>query len=547
MLFSLLDEKGPVPPLAEEESQSQATELGRSGDLQVYPESVAATGEAIFFLGRKGVYKFLGIVFKDRNSTVADFVGEGQAISLEGQGFTLKLCPTNHANAVALRAALPYTAPQVLGLQKSVGCGDRLGLATAGHVRAVRQFSGIAPIFAQQSVRENARTGRTPQQVLDDATWGVFQEGWRQPWGADADHLKTPADVDSFVSAGYTFYTIDPGDHVDNEAHTAAHEALVDKVHALPWDVLEDTPQALNERYLERTFDPGEGFELAFSEEILLRAAAKYGRAIAHTVQMYRHLVNRIGDKPFELEVSVDETETPTSPHEHFFVASELKRLGVQWVSLAPRYIGRFEKGVDYSGDLARFEAEFVKHAAIARHLGPYKLSLHSGSDKFSIYPIIARHAGDLVHLKTAGTSYLEALRAIAGIDPPLFREILAFAHERYGEDKATYHVSADPAKVPAPDQLADSELAGVLDLFDGRQVLHVTFGSVLTARDKSGGYRFRDRVLGALRANEETYYAALEHHFARHLAPFAHATRNTHHAPRTTHHASRITHHALM
>jgi hypothetical protein len=483
-------------------------QLERRIELQIHRRSVAQADGVTFFLARGPQGKVLGIV-----GEATDFEGEQR-----GEVF---LSPLTPANAAALRRKLPWLRPVPLGLRTSAGFGDRLGLATPGHVRAVRQFSSIAPIFAQQSVRENARTGRTPQQVLDDATWGVFQEGWHEPWGADADHLKTPADVDAFVAAGYTFYTVDPGDHVDNEAQNATHNILVDKVHALPWDVLEDTSQVLNERYLERTFDPGEGFELAFSEEILLRAAAKYGRAIAHTVQMYRHLVSRMGDRPpstssgqgFELEVSVDETETPTSPHEHFFVASELKRLGVQWVSLAPRYVGRFEKGVDYIGDLAQFEAEFVKHVAIARHIGPYKLSLHSGSDKFSIYPIIARHAGDLVHLKTAGTSYLEALRAIASIDPPLFREVLAFAHQRYGKDKATYHVSADPAKVPAPDQLADSQLPGVLDLFDGRQLLHVTFGSVLE--------RFGQQLKEMLAQHEEVHYAAVETHFRKHLRPF--------------------------
>ena len=477
--------------------------------LRVYPRSVVEADGSTFFLARSSEgNKVLGIL--------------GDAAGFEGeQRGEVLLCPLALANAAALRDQLPWLRPQPLGLKKSAGCGDRLGLATPGHVRVVRQFSGIGPVFAQQSVRENARTGRTPQQVLEDATWGVFQEGWREPWGADADHLKTPADVDTFIAARYTFYTVDPGDHVDNEAHTAARGVLVEKVYALPWDMLEDTPQALDKRYLERTFDLGGGFELAFSEEILLRAAAKYGRATAHTVQMYRHLVSMMGDRPpstssgqsFELEVSVDETETPTSPHEHFFVASELKRLGVQWVSLAPRYIGRFEKGVDYIGDLAQFEAELVKHSSIARHLGPYKLSLHSGSDKFSIYPIIAKHAGDLVHLKTAGTSYLEALRAIASIDPSLFREILAFAHERYDEDKATYHVSADPAKVPTPGKLTDSELAGVLDLFDGRQVLHVTFGSVLD--------RFGQQLKETLAQHEEVHYAVLETHFRKHLTPF--------------------------
>jgi hypothetical protein len=129
--------------------------------------------------------------------------------------------------------------------------------------------------------------------------------------------------------------------------------------------------------------------------------------------------------------------------------------------------------------------------------------------------------AGDLVHLKTAGTSYLEALRAIAGTDPSLFREILAFAFERYDEDRASYHVSADPTKVPTPDQLSNGELPTVLDGFDGREMLHVTFGSVLTAKSTDEGYRFRDRLLAALQADEEAHYAALEAHFDRHIAPF--------------------------
>jgi len=471
--------------------------------LTVYPRSVTEMDGATFFLARGGEGKVLGI-----RGDVIGFRGERRG--------KVTLCPLSPANAAALRERLPWLRPQPLDLKKSVGCGDRLGLATPGHIRAVRRAGGIAPIFAQQSMRENARTGRTPQQVMDDATWGVFEEGWREPWGADADHLKTTDDVDLCVAAGYTFFTIDPGDHVDNKAHTAPLAVLTDKIHALPWGELEDSPEGLHRRYLGRQFEV-ENLVLEFGTATLARAAAKYGRAVAHTVRMYRHLAARTGN--FELEMSVDETETPTSPLEHFFIANELKRLAVQWVSLAPRYIGRFEKGVDYvppsgtGGDLDEFEAELAKHAAIARVLGPYKLSIHSGSDKFSVYPIFARHAGELVHLKTAGTSYLEALRAIARVDPGFFCEILALALKRYDEDRATYHVSADLAKVPSPDELAADQLAGVLDLFDGRQVLHVTFGSVLD--------RFGERLLAVLDAHEEAHYAALESHFNRHLSPF--------------------------
>ncbi len=471
----------------------------------IYPRSEVEVEGTTYMLVRDAVGKHLGI----RGDT-REFEGE-----MRENG--LFLGPLSPANAAALRDRVDWLRPEPLGLKKTAGCGDRIGLATPGHIRAVRAAGGIAPILAQQSMRENARTGRSPQQVMDDAMWGVFQEGWREPWGADADHLKTTADIDLCVAAGYTFFTIDPGDHVDSEADQSRPdegEWLQGKLEQLPWRDLEDDPARLRARYLGRQFEV-EGFVLELGPESLLRAAVKYGRAIAHTARMYRHLVTVEGSRSFELEVSVDETMTPTTPDEHLFVASELARLGVQWVSLAPRYVGRFEKGVDYIGDLREFETQLAKHAAIARVMGPYKLSLHSGSDKFSIYPLVAREARELVHLKTAGTSYLEALRVIAAANPALFRQNLAFALQCYERDRATYHLSGELARVPAPESLADSELGRVLDLFDGRQVLHATFGSVLE--------RYGGQLLAELAAHEEAYYAALEAHFARHLAPFTH------------------------
>ena len=186
---------------------------------------------------------------------------------------------------------------------------------------------------------------------------------------------------------------------------------------------------------------------------------------------------------------------------------------------MAPRFIGRFEKGVDYIGDLDDFRASFTEHAAVMRTVGPYKISIHSGSDKFSIYPIVAELTGGLVHLKTAGTSYLEALRAVAKIDPPLFREILDFARGRYETDRATYHVSADVSKVPAAAALQDEQLADLLDDFDAREVLHVTFGSVLTA---DSGEKFKPRMYDALKRQEATHYEILARHLGRHVAPFA-------------------------
>lgn len=486
-------------------------------------ERLEASG---FGIGERSIVREAGSTFLLARTAGGDrvlAVGGGGGFSGEPhEPSGLRLCPLTAANAEALRGRLPWLRPAPLGLATSAGFGDRLGLATPGHVRAVRASGGeggaIAPIFAQQSVRENARTGRTPQQVMDDALWGLFAESWRAPWGADADHLKTADDVEAFAAAGYTFFTIDPGEHVDDEAHAARAGVIEAKVRCLPWDALEDTVTDLEARYLGRPI-PLNGGPFLFERWDLWRAAAKYGRAVAHTAVMYRTITERLGESRFELEVSVDETASPTSVAEHVFIASELSRLGVRWVSLAPRFVGEFEKGVDYIGDLEVFAAEFARHAQVARALGPYKLSLHSGSDKFSIYPIAARLAaggpggGPLVHLKTAGTSYLEALRTVAAAEPGFFREILAMARARYETDRASYHVSARLERVPAAHEPNDGELAGLLEDFDAREVLHVTFGSVLDA--------LGPRLRAALKRHEATYAEALQRHFERHLEPF--------------------------
>ncbi|NOZ20863.1 MAG: hypothetical protein GXP25_07210 [Planctomycetes bacterium] len=519
-LSSLLNSAGVAPPGSPEDNQALAQVLGEKVDMAVYPRSITGRDGVVFFFARQGLDKFL--CFASETSIPAYFAAECKQARLSELELLVAIVPPSHERACALRQHLPFTAPQVFGVKKALGTGDRLGLATPGHVHAVRG-SGVVPYFAQQSIREMSRTHRTPENVMDTATLGVFQEGWREGFGSDADHLKTTDDIDVCFKAGFTFYTVDPGDHVDNDADGLGRSALTQRFEQLPWSDLESTASDCRAAYAGKDFQVGPGLTIQMTEEDMLRAAVKYGKAIAHAARMYRHLKGKMGDKPFELEMSVDETFAPTTVPDHYFVASELKRLGVEWVSLAPRFIGEFEKGVDYKGSLEEFEAAFIQHVAIAKHFGPYKISLHSGSDKFSVYPIAAKHAGELVHVKTAGTSYLEALRAIGQVNPELFREILAFAFERYDEDKATYHVSADPGKVPTPDRLKDEDLPGVLDQFDGRQLLHVTYGSVLTCENEDG-FRFRDRILTTLREHEDAHYAVLEKHLGRHVAPFRNA-----------------------
>jgi len=494
--------------------------LSMAADMEVYPHSITGCDRVIYFLARSTYDKHLGLAYHAAETPPAAEAFHGTVESLELQGIqvSLKLCTRSHANAVALRTQLPFLSPRCVGLATSIGLGDRLGLATPGHVRAVAG-SGLTPFLAQQSIREMTRTGRSPEQVLDDAAWGVLQEGFRDGYGADADHLKTTDDIDACAAAGFTLFTIDPGEYVEDGADAASPAELAEKFGALPWDALESSPAHCRAAYLASKLPAGGDVEP--TEEDLLRAAAKYGAAVAHTARLYRHLAAQKGEEPFELEMSVDETATPTTAFEHFFVASELRRLGVRWVSLAPRFVGEFEKAIDFKGDLRAFEVSFAEHAAIARALGPYKLSIHSGSDKFSIYPLAAQLTGDLIHVKTAGTSYLEALRTIAAVAPELFREILDFARDHYDRDRASYHVSADLERVPRGAERGNGDLADLLEQEDARQVLHVTYGSVLNARKADGSWLFRERLFDGLRQHEETYTRILTRHLGRHIEPF--------------------------
>lgn len=427
---------------------------------------------------------------------------------------TLVSAELTSENAAALRTQLPWLKPVALGLKTSAGMGDRLGLATPGHVRSIRKMNGkIAPIFTQQSIRENTRTGRTPQQVIDDAMWGVFQENWRDGYGADADHLKTTDDIDVCLKAGYTFFTIDPGEFVDNRAENADLINLRNYAKDLPSELHMEHSGLLNQ------IINAEHLSITFDEKTLLTSMVKYGRAVWHVFKMYQHLIKNAGARTVELEVSVDETDNPTSHAEHAYIASELKRLGVKWVSLAPRFVGRFEKGVDYIGDLVDFEQDVKGHAAIARLFGPYKISLHSGSDKFSIYKIAAQATRGLVHLKTAGTSYLEALRTIASLDPVFFLEIYDYCRNRYETDKVSYHVSAQLSRAPIPSDV-DNWIT-LLDNFDAREILHVTFGSVLKEKSSDGSFRFFEHLIRLLKENPEVYAENIERHFLLHLTPF--------------------------
>jgi hypothetical protein len=409
-----------------------------------------------------------------------------------------------------------------LGLEPSFGFGDRIGLATPGHVAAMRQSGqGLLPIYPQQSIREMTRTGRTPEQVLDDARRGMQIAGWTGTSGADADHLKTTADIDATFRAGYCFFTLDPSDRVDQHADDDDQATLRAKLARMGDEV------RWVEEYRGKRVELANGTRLEFTDEACRRAAVKYGRAVALAIELADHLarIHRDAGREYEVELSVDETPNPTTLVEHFIVADQCLRHGMPLVSLAPRLPGDLEKAVDFRGDAGRLRQALEDHAAIAEQLGPYKLSLHSGSDKISVYAPLARATRGRFHVKTAGTSYLEALRVAARHDESLLRRIIDFSRDRFAVDRATYHLSAELSAVPPSGALpSPAELeATYLQCWSavpqgagfsnpGRQILHCTFGSVLT--DPQLGRALRQ----LLAAHPDTYTELLQAHFVRHL-----------------------------
>ena len=408
--------------------------------------------------------------------------------------------------------------PQALGVRKSFGFGDRLGLATPGHLAAAAAHPDFAPIFAQQSIREMTRTNRTPQQVLAAAAGAVSAARYRQPWGADADHLKTPQDVENTAAAGFTFFTIDPSEFVRADADHLPPDQLAAAVAEMV--ASGELPDHWSEPYLDRTVDLPGNQRLRLTLEPLQRAVVKYGRAINHCARMSETVARANRGRSYEIEVSFDETDTPTTPVEHLLIGLELEARGVRITSLALRLPGDWEKGIDFRGDLEEFEARLREHVAVAEFCGPYKLSIHSGSDKFSVYPIIGRCCGDALHVKTAGTSYLEALRVVARTDLGLFEAITRYCHARFEEDRQSYHLSTTLKEVNGLRGVPPGdEERRYLDERVGRQLLHVTFGSVLTQGRDDRGRPFKDAILELLDRRADLYQETLVAHFEKHLS----------------------------
>ncbi len=402
------------------------------------------------------------------------------------------------------------------------GSGDRFGHQGEAQLSAVLDARtrgiDVCPTW-NKSNREHSIIGSKPDDLRAEADAAVAALGYDCAYYVDADHIGLGT-VDGFL-AGSDFFTLDVADSIgkpasaaDIDAFVAAHGTLIGSIAV-----------------------PGIDEPLEISEDTIRRAAEKFLLAAQEAGRIHRHIAAAKGDE-FVTEVSVDETDTPQSPVELLLILAMLADENVPVQTIAPKFTGRFNKGVDYVGDLAQFEREFdqdlsVLAYAVAEFGLPetLKLSVHSGSDKFSLYPIINRlvrqHDAGL-HVKTAGTTWLEEVIGLAesgGTGLEVAKKIHAGAHAKFDELTAPYAtvIDIDRAQLPTPDDVAGwsgDRFAAALRHDPAcadynphlRQLVHVGFKVAA---------RLGDEFIDALEANAEVVNRNVTHNLlVRHIVP---------------------------
>ena len=470
------------------------------GDAKLYKNSLYVKDKILFFIAKlnkkKSLYSVSTVRFK------SEFKGNIQNIA----GYHVQEAEINYEHSLKLQRLFPFTAPISLRDKKTTfGCGDRLGLATPGHIRAAIKFD-VFPVLAQQSIRELDLTNRNYNQVCSDVTFLVFQEGFERGYGADGDHLKSIEDIDRALKAGMPMITLD----LTNYLNTDAMLWDMDEVQKKFESVDAEERNRLLRSYADRSFHIG-NYDIIISTLEAKRCALIYRHALNFAQQVDKYLKKNRKNN-YDLEISIDETTTPTIPSHHLFIIKEIIHRNITINSLAPKFIGDFQKAIDYIGDIKEFENDFKVHCEIAKKYGKYKISIHSGSDKFSVYPIIGNYTNLRFHLKTAGTSWLEALKCIAKCNPSLYRKIHKKALQYFQEALKYYHITADISKIQNIDEVKDDNLINFLEKDDSRQLLHISYGGILKDAE------IKEEFFDTLSAFEEIHYDFIKKHIIKHM-----------------------------
>lgn len=405
----------------------------------------------------------------------------------------------------------------------SFGVGDRFAHQARAQLAAFQKLASdgvdVVPVW-NKSNREHVFVGSDPQSVYAAAQAAVEALGWTGGWHVDADHVRLDT-VDRFIPC-CDFFTIDVADAIGRPAAQCDVTAFVAR-----------HPELTGTLNLAGASAP---FTTTRAE--VERVAAKYLLAVQEASKIYHHIAATKGDLNFIAEISMDETDAPQTPPELLVILAALADEEIRVQTIAPKFSGRFNKGVDYVGDLGQFEREFNDDLAVIAHaIASYglpdnlKLSVHSGSDKFSLYPIIRRalaRTGAGLHLKTAGTTWLEELIGLAegdgdglALTKEIYEHALAHVEELCGPYASV--IDIDPAKLPSAATVnawTGPQFASAIRHIPShpefnanvRQLLHVSFKLAAKA-----GPRYLDLLKGneAVVAKQVT-----ENIYTRHMRP---------------------------
>ena len=370
----------------------------------------------------------------------------------------------------------------------SFGIGDRFSHEGKAQLTALIEATGkypfeFVPVW-NKSNREHQIIGTEPADTRREADEAVKSVGYSKPYFVDADHINMN-NVDRFIDAS-DFFTIDVADYIGKSADESAIKAFVQN----------------NMKYAGQLQIPGIDTSFTVDADLLESLAGKYLFAAQEAGRIYRHIASKKGADNFVTEVSMDEVDAPQTPIEIFFILSALAQEQIPAQTIAPKFTGRFNKGVEYVGDTTQFEKEFREDLLVidytVKEFGlpvGLKLSIHSGSDKFSIYPIMGRLIRQYdkgIHIKTAGTTWLEENIGLALADKQaleLAKKIAISALGRMEELCIPYATVIDinPAKLPTAEQIASwdgNQYARALrhnqqdPLYnpDFRQLVHVSY-----------------------------------------------------------------------
>jgi len=384
----------------------------------------------------------------------------------------------------------------------SFGMGDRFAHQGEAQLKAVlkakEQGVNITPVW-NKSNREHQAVNTNPESLRAEADSAVKALGWTEPYRVDADHI-TLTTVDGFIENS-DFFTLDVADYIGKTAPESEINAFIER----------------RKKYIGSLFIPGIDEQFEITEVMLRDIADKFLLAAIEAGKLYKYIAAAKGEDNFIAEVSMDEVSDPQTPVELFFILSALADNEIKAQTIAPKFTGRFNKGVDYVGDLQQFAKEFeedilvikqaVKEFGLPENL---KLSVHSGSDKFSLYrpinELIKKHDAG-VHLKTAGTTWLEEMIGLAEAGNEaleLAKEIYANALGRFDELCGPYATVIDinESKLPSAEEVhgwSGEKFANTLRHNEQHPDFNPNFRQLLHVAYKVAG------------ENAERYYAALE------------------------------------